>query len=163
MDALLTVAETSQSLLREFGLVVHIVDETPEWQVQRFVCAFVTVWRRLPPWDQDLLVRHWFARGEHPRIVLTYLQDHPEEGPTLAECSQGGRSICFDPRWFDGLTDAFLQTLIAHELAHAVEWSRGGDYRNETATDALVERWGYPMAALRAKVRGARLEGIGGH
>jgi hypothetical protein len=118
--------------------------------VHRLRRRFKATWHRLPALVRDRLRWHW---GEHGLAVCLHQDLGPPQDDSgqliYSRCVEMGRRLCFAAWVMTRLSADQMETLIAHELAHAYEASQGLGLDDEARTDALVERWGFAMQELR--------------
>lgn len=116
---------------------------------ERFAILVQDTWRRIPLGARRLMVRHW-RRSEpiwaiqglwSPTIQLTEyweLSDQSVRQPKdLAGCGRNGHSLYFYAPLVDAMPAQHVQELIAHELAHVVQYAIG----EPPHSDRTLPRW----------------------
>jgi hypothetical protein len=119
----------------------------------RFAGLFGATWRRIPLWARRQLVKYWRTdqhrvmaglfrapRGQtlhvgvsipaswtiSPRIeIQNDLFDFHSGQSCYGRVTRAGHLLEFHVQMTDAMPDAVVQDVIAHELAHCVQWSSG--------------------------------------
>ncbi|MFQ5462237.1 MAG: hypothetical protein ACE5E5_06370 [Phycisphaerae bacterium] len=98
----------------------------------RFCGVFRRTWRAIPPGARRRLLTHWHWRMGadtcygSPRIELFehwYLVSHARPD-TVGVCDMRGRRFRFSAPMLRHMPDEIAAELIAHELAHALQYAR---------------------------------------
>src|SRR5262249_32293466 len=123
---------------------------------------FCDTWYRLPLGPRREILRHWRTRAGLPSQFtrplnpsLWWVQNEignigafasRDTGPH-ATSSQLGHLILFNARTFARLPDQASRYVIAHELAHVLQWIAGAIRENEALlevdADRLAVEWGF--------------------
>lgn len=137
----------------------------------RFAGLFAATWRQIPLWGRRACVKHWredpfpFQQGLwSPLIELAAdweLSDRCWRQPKdMGVCGRNAHSLYFYQPLVDALPPQHVSELIAHELAHVVQYAKGWIERNsvdapndrstprlfddnEIAADEIMEEWGF--------------------
>ena len=120
----------------------------------RFVLLFSRAWCRMPPAVQNALACAWQSfEGGCAKFSLVHDIDLPGDHPavrTYGNYSAELGRFDFSPAGVRTMVDPFVETLVAHELAHCFLGHSGGySPQNEDEADALVTSWGFPMRDFR--------------
>ena len=116
---------------------------------KRFAAIFRDTWPRIPLKARRLMVNHW-RKSEpiwaiqgfwSPMIQLAddwEFSDrtvrHPKD---FAACGRNGHSLFFYAPLVDAMPGHHIQELIAHELAHVIQYALG----EPSSTDRTLPRW----------------------
>lgn len=100
---------------------------------ERFAALFRQTWRHTPESVRRRLRRHW---GERVWIELTNHWARREPG-AMANAELLGNKIRFHAPSMDAASDEDVRFVIAHELAHVLQWADG---RMATLTRSAAER-----------------------
>lgn len=116
---------------------------------ERFAAIFRDTWCRIPLKARRIMVKHW-RKSEpawaiqglwSPTIQLTddwEFSDRSVRQPKeVAACGRNGHSLYFYAPLVDAMPVVHVQELIAHELAHVVQYGIG----EPPSTDRSVPRW----------------------
>lgn len=127
---------------------------------RRFARLFQQVWRRLPLGVRRELLRHWRTSRPYPRnsqngphwphIELVAGKSDFSRGNSrdaMAQTCSSASSFAFDARSMDAISDAAVEVVIAHELAHAIYFI---DCRQEHMANAPYDDWGFSQAEYDA-------------
>jgi len=138
---------------------------------ERFAFIFRDTWRRIPLRAKRLMVRHWRMSEPvwaiqgfwSPVIELADYWEfsdrtvrHPKDA---AACGRNGHSLYFYAPLVDAMPVVHVQELVAHELAHVVQFAIGeppsgdrtlprGSDDAEMVADEIMEEWGYDPNAM---------------
>lgn len=136
----------------------------------RFAGIFRDTWGSIPIRARRLIVKHWrqcpLGRLQglwSPMVALANYWEFSEWGvrgmKDYAACGCGGHSLFFDAPLVDAMPSQHVRELIAHELAHAVEYACGefpqADRTQprvfveaENVADEIMEGWGFDPWAM---------------
>lgn len=118
----------------------------------RFVGLFRATWTRIPLGARRRMLKHWRDDSTiysqlcqlAPSIEMSeWCPDNPDEdgeGKIWGQAKFNGRKLWFSSIVFDRMPDEIAQDLIAHELAHVLQYSFGWD--EEIVDDCHVMRRG---------------------
>lgn len=137
-------------------------DVTTE-QAEAFATAWQSVWNRLPPTVTALLDSYWSPENGEPHVWL--IDDRKEwGGGGWAATRDNGMSFYFLASLVVVAPSEIIDTMIAHELAHAVclavreenhvSQSREANVRirRECIVWRLIESWGFDQNELDAQL-----------
>jgi hypothetical protein len=157
-------------ILPRHGLYVHVCTldgRRPDGR--RFAALFLETWRRFPLGVRRSLLAYWRTRPGKITIELTGgLMD---VYTAIAMAADEGFSLRFDAGLADAMPGDIMQSVIAHELAHAyqsaigircterfengmVGWTRangnflGGRPELEEDADMMMEFWGFDSESI---------------
>lgn len=98
---------------------------------RRFARLFREVWRQLPIQDRDSMLAHWANWSPadehgmgHVSVSLENLS-RLRHDRAVGDCAGMGMELKFYARVVDQLPDPLVRYVIAHELAHVLQVSRG--------------------------------------
>jgi hypothetical protein len=127
-------------------------------QQARFVRAFRRTWKRLPLGDRRRLLKHWrencplaLVRNGHysPLVEVQYGWQARNEEPLAGSWRSSTHRLFFLAPAVVLMPNRHLDTLIAHELAHAALTAAGCDDKNdEELAEGIVDLWGFDQYAL---------------
>ncbi|MBI2806097.1 MAG: hypothetical protein HYX68_14040 [Planctomycetes bacterium] len=145
----------------------------PRWEIgddKRFALIFRDTWKRVPIRARRLMVRHWrtcpiwLMQGLwSPTISLTDDWEFSDvcgrKPKDLGGCGRGGHSLYFFAPIVDAMPVQHVGELIAHELAHAVQYASGDLPQTnrelprcwddtETFADEIMHEWGFDPWAM---------------
>jgi hypothetical protein len=144
---------------------------------ERFTRLFQKVWSNIPRGDKLRMLRYWRSCPSIPPMpgtnaeVKRGLPAHgliltSEPSPDIAERDTPGIAICircghrveFWEPYIEALPDEHAECLIAHELAHVLQWADGyefgEDLQTELDADECIECfWGYDVDAYWSYIR----------
>jgi hypothetical protein len=154
------MTRTTIDLLPAEGFRLQLAGVSPKSPtVPRFVEAFGRTWAQLGPDVRHALISGWWTARQPrerrnwivPYIALVKRLDWEAfTGCYIAH----HHLLAFVRKRVAALPDHLVETLIAHELAHAYVRAVAGPgaHHNEDLTDALAESWGFRMRELRSAV-----------
>ena len=136
--------ETKLRLLRDHEFFVHVPTDIGE----DFVLRFRETWDCLPATDQQQIVEFW--RQEEFLLVIALLDDWPPESVD-GQVGMQGYEVKFRAESFRHFPKKAARWVIAHELAHVIQWAtnrcRDPDQissgENEQDADRIAEGWGF--------------------
>jgi hypothetical protein len=151
-------------LLSRHGIYLY----APNGGGERFSKLFVETWKRLPLWARRRMLRHWNSYncsylGYSPLIQLLsgWSNQRIDRGGGGLRGTKGvvnrlGHHIQFWTKIVAAYPDELVRDLIAHELAHVVQWASGRDLNDddddascvEDHADMLVDNWGFSSTAM---------------
>jgi hypothetical protein len=147
----------------------------------KFARLFAETWRRMPLWARRRILRHWrndpraaFAGDLSPKIELTTHwknREGTEKDGEMAAVARLGHYMAFADQVVARMPDAVVHDLVAHELAHVLQFASGyeidrsisrdddalwlapngstltaGDL--ETEADNIAENWGFRVESI---------------
>jgi hypothetical protein len=135
----------------------------------RFCRLFGQVWNSLPPEDRDALIDHWdqWDRDDEGHLSVSIALENLSmlRGmEAVGNCALIGHELKFYARVIDMMHDDLVTYVIAHELAHVLQVSRGQRLRPdphplgeaiayllspiEREADAIALAWGFDGSKL---------------
>jgi hypothetical protein len=119
----------------------------------RFVQCFRRTWEKIPAEGREILLVHWLRPDSRDVFKITLLAHVGERAgrSMYGYCHHDGLQIGFSIAGIDLLPDHLVDTVIAHELAHAMCFACEINPAEDTI-DSMVVKWGFPMAELRQAV-----------
>jgi len=138
---------------------------------ERFANIFRATWHKIDRKARRLMVAHWrkgLPRYEiqglwSPTIQLTdewkFYDWSWRHSRDLAACGCGGHSLYFYAPVVDAMPTIHVEELIAHELAHVIQYATGEEPRTDTTkprmldatengADGYMEYWGFDSEAM---------------
>jgi hypothetical protein len=89
----------------------------------RFVRLFREAWRHVPAPAKRRITRYWNAPiGPRMELIRWWSGHLPR---VMGQVSLLGRQVRFHAPYIDRASDADVRYVIAHELAHVLQWANG--------------------------------------
>jgi hypothetical protein len=158
-------------LLSDHGIDVHAPDSSFHL-LKRFAANFLFVWNRLPAADRAAILALWrHHKGARIEVCgkIAYHTNASLVGrcEALADCAGCGRNLRFEPAFIEAAPPEYLREIIAHELAHVLQWATGdasrilaehgygedGQENLHEHLDGIVDAWGFPGRDHRVWLR----------
>jgi hypothetical protein len=127
---------------------------------ERFARLFIETWKRLPYLARRRILGHWKKGplGIGPRIHLlpdwSGRRSRVDPDGALATTGLLGLELFFCAEAVAAYPDELVRGIVAHELAHVLQWASGCDMVGvdaeewEMDADELVEDWGFSATAM---------------
>lgn len=112
--------------------------------VDRLVRLFRETWRCVPASARRRLRRYWRRHGGGPRVELMSYWSGYEPGIS-AQVGLLGHQVRFHTPFIELSNEADVRFIIAHELAHVLQWATGAEHCNvrriEREANATARAW----------------------
>lgn len=110
---------------------------------QRFASIFRSTWNALPLWARRRILRHWREPSEQGvdvlNLTIELISDVPDEdGPGIATCCNLGHYLEFYEPLVDRMPDECVTALIAHELAHVLQYADDAMTRDKESAEEIA-------------------------
>lgn len=136
---------TEHQLLPRYAFLLTAWDQGGE----RFIRLFRSCWKQLPRGSRRAIATFWKGGGKpYPVVELSNLWSDSEE-KSFAQVSHGGTVLKFSAKDFAVFPDSIARWVIAHELAHVYQKTRGRtpggrtEQENEQEADRIAASWGF--------------------
>jgi hypothetical protein len=132
---------------------------------RRFAGLFARVWRRIPDLEREQILsqwRRWVTVGDDGRLEVSIALENwsgLRRQQAIGDCEYPGTILKFYGRVVDILPEELVMYVIAHELAHVVQYFHGKTLRPdphplgeavayvnssvEREADEIALRWGF--------------------
>jgi len=97
----------------------------------------LNVWNHVSKAHRTAIVAHWRKRFCVPQVVL--LDPWPGTHGADASCLSEGDTIWMNWARTSSLPDCRIEPILAHEMAHVLQWATGKDRQSLTADDISGE------------------------
>ena len=138
-----------------------VLEAEPDTDSVRFARAFRSTWKKIPlSWRRRILA-HWhrpsrvIGKRKGPRIILrakvfdrgSLKNPRFKNDATFAMASRSGDFLQFLAPAFDRMPLRIAEAVIAHELAHVVQFEANlwSCTRLEREADIIALAWGFPI------------------